>query len=162
MLQYPGCGVSCVAKVASLRAIGTDFLSHLLCSSPKRRRRPPFCTVCTASRAGRTDTQVFNALCFRAVTESLVARCPRPCATLHTPMDNEPAPFLKWIFPRSKWPLALCAPSAVSCPLRRCLLGLTKRSGLGLPNEKASHFHFYSSRLAFNLDKIGCGSAEQR
>ena len=60
------------------------FLSHLLCSSPKRRRRPPFCTVCTASRAGRTDTQVFNALCFRVATESRVAPCPRPCATLST------------------------------------------------------------------------------
>ena len=96
------------------------------------------------------------------VVHGRVQRCPWPCATLHTPMDNEPAPFLKWIFPRNNRPFALCAPSVVSCPLRRCLLGLTKRSGLGLPNEKASHFHFYSSRLAFNLDKIGCGSAEQR
>ena len=65
-----------------------SFLSHLLCSSPKRWRRPPFCTVCAASRAGRTDTQVFNALCFRVATESLVARCPRPCATLSVAVCN--------------------------------------------------------------------------
>lgn len=145
MLQYPGCGVSCIAKVASLRAIGTDFLSHLLCSSPKRRRRPPSCTVCTASRTGRTDTQVFNALCFHVATENLVARCPRPCATWSTAVRHvvrgrvqvahahgqRASPVSEMDFPSLQTAFCLVRTISRFLPVTALLIGLDEKVWLG-------------------------------
>ena len=145
MLQYPGCGVSCVAKVASLREIGTDLLSHLLCSSPKRRRRPPFCTVCTASRAGRTDAQFSMLYAFVSrrkglllVVHGRVQRCPRLCATLFVAVCNvahahgqRASPVSEMDFPSLQ--MASCLVRTISrfLPVTALLIGLDEKVWLG-------------------------------